>query len=410
MRWVVCAGADEEPGIVDAVSGLAGCEEVRTIADPVRAREELLGAPAGEASCAVGEHVEGIAPVNLAAAIAADGHAAEVLLLVEDPSGSLRSRARGAGVAVLPKPRAAHGEDGGPDAAASAQASFSSALARADAALADRAPVIAIASGRGGVGKTVLASLMGSMASQWGMRCALVDADLCSGDLFSRFGLEGGTDLARLASCPDVTPKDVESVSVRVAEGLTLLGPCSRPELAETLGWRFGRMLQTLASENDLVVVDCSTTVTDAVAQALQASDRVLLVGDELRGAVGSLARVAALCVRLGVPRTRIVRVMARCDERKGDEREYRAAIGLETARSFRMPEGGSDVSELMLSGRALELAESGGELAASVAGCLATLLSELGRLPDSPQAERALKRSEPRRRRGLFRRAREAS
>ena len=74
------------------------------------------------------------------------------------------------------------------------------------------------------------------------------------------------------------------------------------------------------------------------------------------------------------------------------------------------MPEGGSDVSELMLSGRALELAESGGELAASVAGCLATLLSELGRLPDSPQAERALKRSEPRRRRGLFRRAREAS
>jgi MinD-like ATPase involved in chromosome partitioning or flagellar assembly len=432
MRWLACSSERDDSELRRVIRGIDPAAKVEVTRDPVALRVALLREPPGEVAAAVGEDAFGMTPVNLAAAIVADGHAPQVILVCRHASGSLRSRASRAGVtrivspddipAAPPELMPSAPEEPEADRPAAAEATITKvrtvepgqAPSASPGGIAEGvAPVICIASGRGGVGKTVTAALLASAAASWGMRCSLVDADLCSGNLFSCFGLEGGSDLARLGGLEAVGADDVESLRVRVTERLSLWGPCSRPELAETLGWRFSRVLDLLASESDLVVVDCSTNVTDACAQALQRADRVLLVGDEGRGAVGSLARIAALCVRLGVARTRIVRVMGRCDWRSIDDPTiYRAAIGLETARTFRLIDGGPDVGELLLAGKALELADSDNDLTLSAESCLATLLSELGRLPDDPQAKKALKRSQGRRRHGLFRkkRLREAS
>ena len=145
------------------------------------------------------------------------------------------------------------------------------------------------------------------------------------------------------------------------------------------------RLLGYLRERFDLVLVDTSTTFTDAVAQAVQAADRLVLVHDGAVGAIGPVSRASGLAVRLGVARTRIVRVENFADPRsRGEPNLGRAEVGLEGARLFRVMDGGGEVSECLSSGHAVELASEPGEFVDSVSLLLATLLNDLGALPES--------------------------
>ena len=86
-----------------------------------------------------------------------------------------------------------------------------------------------------------------------------------------------------------------------------------------------------------------------------------------------------------------------------------RAEVGLETARVFRALEGGYETEDLLASGRALDLAESGSPFSDSVATALAQILEELGSLPEEERARRAVRGVAARRRLGLFGMRREA-
>lgn len=251
------------------------------------------------------------------------------------------------------------------------------------------APVVTLVSGRGGTGRSSIATMVALSAARWGMRVALVDLDLSFGNLFGFFGLAGPADLVPVAE-GDVSER-IASSGVTVAEGVDLFGPCGSPEYAEVVAPKVADIIDGLRGGYDLVVVDTSAAWGDAVAQAVQAADRVAIVGDERAGAIGSLARAAALAVRLGVARTRIVRVMNRCDARRRDEEFMtRATMGLEAARTFRVLEGTLDVAELMSAGHAAELVELDNAFATSCAAFVAKLLADLGRLPEHEGARRA--------------------
>ena len=428
--------------------------------DPARLRYRLLCEIPGRTSAIIGELGQGIAPINVAACLVADGHTHEVVLACSEASGSLRSRAAQAGVsqvvvysempleARIPA-SAAHGapqkqpfalddmdepefldakgaqgnaptensqdkgatheqrqaEPPGPTANTSAGCD----LRGMPQIPALGCPVLCVASGRGGVGKSATAALMALAAARWGMRVALVDLDLASGNLYTYFGLSKSQDLGRLGALEAVGAQDVERLRVRINDRLALWGPLERPEMAETLTWRTTRLIELVSHTSDLVIIDTSTSVTDAVAQALQASDRVLLVADERQGAIGSLSRAAALVVRLGVARTRIVRVMNRCESRRRDDAlAYAGQVGLETARCVRLLEGDEEVTEMLAAGQVAELARLDNDFSESAAHLIASMLSELGQMPDSEEARKLLKRAE-RKRRGLFGRMREA-
>lgn len=251
------------------------------------------------------------------------------------------------------------------------------------------APVITLVSGRGGTGRSSIATMTALSAARWGMKVALVDLDLSFGNLFGFFGLAGPADLVPVAE-GDVAGR-LATAGVSVAEGVDLFGPCGSPEYAEVVAPKVTDIIDGLRQSHDLVVVDTSAAWGDAVAQAVQAADRVAIVGDERAGAIGSLARAAALAVRLGVARTRIVRVMNRCDARRRDEEFMtRATMGLEAARTFRVLEGTLDVAELMSAGHAPELVDLDNPFATSCAALVAKLLSDLGRLPEHEGARRA--------------------
>ncbi len=282
----------------------------------------------------------------------------------------------------------------------------------------DRAPVVVFCSGRGGVGKTSVVAVAAACAASWGMRVCALDLDLSCGNLYGCFGLGACADLTRIvcprdgavgagapgASAPGSAPNTVapglRERSGDAAEPVRVLGPCELPETAELVAPHVGELISGLAREFDLVLVDTSAALTDAVAQAVQLADRLVLVCDDRPGATSSLARTSGLAVRLGVARTRMVRLENRVSPRARREEARRAAgEGLEAAARQRVLDGGAEVRDLLGAGRAAELVDSGSPFAESTAALMARLLSELGRLPEHEGAVRALADAEPRRR-----------
>ncbi len=419
--WISFCGEPSRPDVTHVCLSLdsSASIEFATSADGLR-RAVFESAP-GELGVIVGPAPDGVSDVNLAAALAHDGNARRVVLATAGVSGSLRSRAARAGIDLVVDfeemgegSHAGAGRsavDGGPRALpAAAPLPVPPSRARSVAPEGFVAPVLVFCSGRGGVGKTSIVAAAAAQATLWDLRVVALDLDLSCGNLYSCFGLPGGFDLARIATSSDGEADGVRGVCVGGAPSLRIFGPCERPEMAELVMPHVGDLLERLAHECDLVLVDTSATFTDAVAQAVQRSDRLVLVTDTRPGATAALARMAGLAVRLGVARTRIARLENRASPRsRVDFALGRAEVGLEAARSFRTFEGGAEVSELMSSGDALDLVESGSTFSGSVAAVLAQLLAELGRLPAAQSAQRALEADAPSRHRGLFGRLKEA-
>ena len=399
--WVAYCSADYRELVRRAV-GLLDSEGSLTVARSADAlRRVSLASEPGEVGIVVGPVDEGVSDVNLAAAIADDGNVRCVVLACESATGSLRSRAARAGIdRVMDLSEMAVEKN---DRAVAPEVSQPVRREGSDA------PVLVFCSGRGGVGKTTVASSSAVIAARWGLRTCLVDFDLSCGNACSGFGLPRGSDLAVLSGGAPASEVLARSV-LSAAPGVSLMGPCDRPEMAEAVAPHAGGVLEWAEREFDLVVVDASTTFTDSVAQAVQHADRLVLVSDGRAGSVSSLARMSGLAVRLGVARARIARLQNRADPRaRAEVAEARSEVGLEAARVYRVVDGGGEVEELLSSGRVGELCEPGYPYADSVASMLAQLLAELGRLPDLEEARRAYEAPRARRKWGLLGPRREA-
>lgn len=433
--WVAFCGEKSQVEVRRAVEALDGAGALSFARSADGLRRIVFESAPGELGAVVGPSESGVSDVNLAAAVANDGNARCVVLARGAVSGSLRSRASRAGIDLVvdldelgegggAEPRGDE-TDGGPRARPPAPplppapgtsrgegdaAAAGGVAAPGRVAVSGRAPVVTFCSGRGGVGKTAVVATAAAQAALWGMRVCALDLDLSCGNLYTCFGLPFGFDFARLRARGGPGAASVGGARVEAAPGLNVLGPCERPETAELVMPDVSELIARLCGACDLVLVDTSTTFTDAVAQAAQLADRLVLVSDGRAGSVASLARMGGLAVRLGVARTRIARLENRANPRaRADFALARAEVGLEAARVFRAFEGGAEATDLLASGQALDLAESGSAFAESVAVLLAQILAELGQLPAVEAAQRAAAGDTTGRRRGLFGRLREA-
>lgn len=408
-RFIGCTSSRMRDELASALSYVRPKAHLVFARDAADARMRLRAADVGTFGAIVGLSDNGVSDVNLAAALVADGRASEVILVVREASGSLRSRAMQAGIALvvdmdeveieepldLVEPVTAPGDLGMAEPAGSEA----------------KAPIIVVSSGRGGVGKTTIAALMATMAHSWGMRVALCDLDLACGNLHSLVGVPRPADLARIVGESSELVGDLGDAVAECAEGLDLVGPCALPEHAEHTMPIVSDLLVLLSQAYDLVVVDTSSTCTDGVAQAMQLADRLVLVHDEAPGALSSLARTAALAQRLGVARTRVVRVENGCATRAlGKVSPAITEGGLQSARVFLVPDGGDELRDLLASGQAAELCRLGGPAVRATATMLAQLLLELGCLPACDEAQRATRGVRGRRARRLFMRGGEVA
>jgi flagellar biosynthesis protein FlhG len=138
--------------------------------------------------------------------------------------------------------------------------------------------IIAIASGKGGVGKTWLAISLAQALAEAGNRVLLVDADLGLANIDVQLGLPPAPDLA------EVLAGRIQLVAAvrRHAAGFDLLpgrsGCGSLAGLGETSLDRLGMMLRAAAARWDIVLLDCGAGIEPAVRGLAALADMLLVV------------------------------------------------------------------------------------------------------------------------------------
>lgn len=246
-----------------------------------------------------------------------------------------------------------------------------------------RAPVVAVASGQGGAGKTTLVAAMAACAARAGLRAAVIDVDLMFGDLPSVLGVDAFRGLEGVdahAMDGELVEGDIESCAMRVGPGLTLWGPLIEPERAELYGAPVERLITVLRKVADVIFIDTSTYWGDAVAAAVALCDRCLIVGSAGANAGASATRVVGLATRLGVPATRMTSVFNRLGSPGcAEEDALRFEMGASLASRARISFGGQEVSGLIGFGRLDSLMAGGGPFSRDVRDLTARILTELG-------------------------------
>lgn len=246
-----------------------------------------------------------------------------------------------------------------------------------------RAPVVCAVSGSGGCGKSTIVATMAHTSSLLGLRAAVLDLDLMFGNLYDLLGVDAPRDMAALIE-PSVAgalaEPDIVAASMRVAPGVTLWGPVAAPEQAELMARPVELLLDVLRRESDVVFIDTSVFWGDAVAAAVAASDRCLVVGDAAVSSAASASRVIELAGRVGVPRTRMSAVFNRFGARGADEDvAMRFEIACALSSKIRIADGGQDLAALMAFGRADEAVGQTSAFATSVREATREMLVELG-------------------------------
>ncbi|MEN6372165.1 MAG: MinD/ParA family protein [Armatimonadota bacterium] len=138
--------------------------------------------------------------------------------------------------------------------------------------------VIAVTSGKGGVGKTTIAVNIALLLAEQGKRVLIVDADLGLANVDVMLGLESGRHLGHLLH-GGFGPEDVAAVGpfgVRVISGGSGL-----KELAEAKSLERKGLLEKLRAyygEFEYVIIDTSPGIRDDVTDFLGDADDLLLV------------------------------------------------------------------------------------------------------------------------------------
>lgn len=140
------------------------------------------------------------------------------------------------------------------------------------------ARVIAITSGKGGVGKTTMAINLSVALSRMQYRVCLIDADLGTANVDFLLNLDALYDISHLAS----GEKTLEEIMVYGPENLRIIPGCSSLDNpANMLEQQFARLVNAfkrLDQETDLIILDTGTGLSANVTNFLAAADEILLV------------------------------------------------------------------------------------------------------------------------------------
>jgi len=152
------------------------------------------------------------------------------------------------------------------------------ASARPSAGRRKAAHVVAIASGKGGVGKTNIAVNLAICLCRRGLRVVLVDADLGMANVDVIMNVQAAHDLSHVIR----GERTVDEVVVRVDAGLRLiagasglasiadLSPFGREELIRELG--------SLETQSDLMILDCGAGISQNVLAFAHSANELIIV------------------------------------------------------------------------------------------------------------------------------------
>jgi flagellar biosynthesis protein FlhG len=183
-------------------------------------------------------------------------------------------------------------------------------------------PLLAVTSGKGGVGKTTLSVNLSIALTRLGMRTTLVDADLGMANADVMCGLTPGRRLEHAlglnAAGHPTPPLDLRSLAVNAPGGFRLIpgsvGIAHMAELPEEERLRLLAALIDLEHDSDVVVADTGAGIGPGVMAFLRAATLVLVIATPDPASItDAYALVKCLHAR-GTPRVALV-VNQACNE-----------------------------------------------------------------------------------------------
>ena len=179
--------------------------------------------------------------------------------------------------------------------------------------------VIVVYSPKGGVGCTTIATNLAVALHNDETPVVIVDGNLQYGNVAVTLNERSRNSIIDLAPRADeLDPEVVENVLVPHGEsGVKILAAPFKPEYAENIaGDQFGKVIKFLQQMYAYVVVDTSSSLTDAVLSAMDASDIVILVVTQDIPAINNCRLFLDLADVIGINRKNIIFTMNRYDKR----------------------------------------------------------------------------------------------
>jgi flagellar biosynthesis protein FlhG len=184
------------------------------------------------------------------------------------------------------------------------QASHLRSLVRQTRVARKRASVIAITSGKGGVGKSNIAVNLAIALANSGKRVVLLDADLglANADVLCNVDLQ--TNLSHVIA----RKKDLREVMIQAPGGFSLIGGASglsrMADLTDGDRRRLVDALGELEEQADVILIDTGAGISQNVLTFTQAADHVLVVTTpEPTAITDAYAVVKVICRRDGTNR-----------------------------------------------------------------------------------------------------------
>jgi septum site-determining protein MinD len=159
--------------------------------------------------------------------------------------------------------------------------------------------VYAVASGKGGVGKTTTVANLGAALAAGGHETVVVDADLGMGNLAGVLGVDPGDG----PTVHDVLAGRVTADDA-VREGPVGLSVLPASDDLDDFGAATPSNLTTLLDglDAETVLVDTSAGLSHDSVEPLRIADEVMLVSTPERGALGDTAKTRDVAGRFGTP------------------------------------------------------------------------------------------------------------
>lgn len=414
-RFLLCADKESlmHPNLIGLdAEVLESYGWLMTTSDPLEARKIWLGSCAPDHAWVVGS--DSMPALNLAAGLASDRNASDVMLVLFDPSGSAMSKAQAAGIKrVLGAPEFCsafaseklrmrrmrkgreapneHGmqigevdkpqrpsklviptiqltEDPGRSSQRGAQGlrtPSSSATAKS----------MAFLSGSGGVGKSTLCAISALAASSMGYRCAALDLDMQFGDLRA---LLGG---ARSISIEDLLERGSDALTeldVASNEMPALIGNPCKPERAEEITEHIDALLDMCLEKFEFLCLNTGSNWGEMQARILERCSFPVFVMDQRASSIRSCKNALDLCSRMGIASNTFCYALNKC-KRSAPFTGIDIAVALDGVHVHELSDGGSDVEELLGAGLAKELFQDKNPLCESVSGMLESIAPNAG-------------------------------
>lgn len=141
-----------------------------------------------------------------------------------------------------------------------------------------RGTILAVTSGKGGVGKTNVVINLAASLSRLGHRVGIVDADFGLGNVDVLLGLTPSHHIGHVLT----GEKNVSDITLAGPDGIKIIpaGSGIRELTAlNSVQWRrFQNIIQSVSADLDYLLIDTAAGVSDNVVELLQLAQRVLVV------------------------------------------------------------------------------------------------------------------------------------